>query len=80
MPLLEYRCSRCTGLFERLVSRTDGADQAECPTCNQLTGKRVLSLFAQVRGSDGATTAMPSRAGGGGGGGGCCGGGGCGCG
>ena len=74
MPLLEYRCSRCTGVFERLVTRTAGADSAECPTCGEMTGQRMLSLFAQVRGGDGASTAAVSS------GGGCCGGGACGCG
>jgi putative FmdB family regulatory protein len=77
MPLLEYRCSTCASLFERLVVRTEGADQAECPTCGTTSGQRVLSLFAQVRGGDGATTsamAAPAAATGG-----CCGGA-CGCG
>jgi putative FmdB family regulatory protein len=72
MPLLEYRCSECTHLFERLVPRTDGADRAECPACGQNTGQRLLSLFAQIgsRGGDSAATAASS--------GGCCGGA-CGC-
>jgi putative FmdB family regulatory protein len=72
MPLLEYRCSECSTVFERLVARTDGADRAACPTCGQDSGKRMLSLFAQVRGGDGASTAASAT-------GGCCGGGACGC-
>jgi putative FmdB family regulatory protein len=70
MPLLEYRCSECAHLFERLVPRTDGADRAECPSCGQQTGQRLLSVFAQVRGGDGAAMSPSS--------GGCCGGA-CGC-
>ena len=66
MPLLEYRCSECQQLFERLVPRTDGADRGECPTCGQLTGQRVLSLVAQPRAS--SAGASPAAAGG------CCGG------
>ena len=72
MPLLEYRCSNCARVFERLVPRTSGADTAECPTCGVASAQRLLSLFAQVRGSDGAETALPSS-------GGCCGAGGCNC-
>ena len=72
MPLLEYRCSACGSLFERLVPRTEGADDADCPTCDGGRGRRVLSLFAAVRGGDGASTASAAA------GGGCCGGS-CGC-
>ena len=72
MPLIEYRCSHCAGVFERLIARPEGADEADCPDCGQHTGKRLVSLFAQVRGQDGEMPRM--------GAGGCCGGGGCSCG
>jgi putative FmdB family regulatory protein len=74
MPLLEYRCSDCGSLFERLVPTTAGADTTDCPRCSNGTGRRVLSLFAAVRGGDGNSTASVAA-----GGGGCCGGS-CGCG
>jgi putative FmdB family regulatory protein len=68
VPLVEYRCSGCGSVFERLVPRTDSAQNAECPVCRAPQGKRVISLIAaSVRGGDGAST------------GGCCGGA-CGCG
>lgn len=67
VPLVEYRCSACGSVFERLVPRTDGADAAECPVCRAPRGQRVISLVAAtVRGSDGGAA--------------CCGGGGCSCG
>jgi putative FmdB family regulatory protein len=72
MPLLEYRCSNCGSLFERLVQSTSRPDSADCPTCESGVGKRVLSVFAAVRGSDGASTEAAAS-------GGCCGGS-CGCG
>jgi putative FmdB family regulatory protein len=72
MPLLEYRCSHCAQVFERLVPRTAGADTADCPSCGSNSAQRLLSLFAQVRGSDGASTASVAA-------GGCCGGGACNC-
>jgi putative FmdB family regulatory protein len=80
MPLLEYRCSTCGSLFERLVQGARPAgeaeakrDTADCPTCGAGVGHRVLSLFATVRGGDGASTEAAAS------GGGCCGGS-CGCG
>jgi putative FmdB family regulatory protein len=66
MPLVEYRCAECTQVFERLVARTEGADCAECPSCGEPTGQRLLSLFAQSRGTATASPAPMS--------GGCCGG------
>lgn len=74
MPLLEYRCAACGALFERLVPRTEGAERADCPTCDAPppSGRRILSVFASVRGGDGASLQGAAS-------GGCCGGG-CGCG
>jgi putative FmdB family regulatory protein len=74
MPLLEYRCADCGSLFERLIQARSQAEQSaatSCPGCGG-TAKRVLSLFAAVRGGDGASTAGAAA-------GGCCGGS-CGCG
>jgi putative FmdB family regulatory protein len=69
MPLLEYRCVDCSSVFERLVSRTEGADVSACPSCHaEQGGKRLLSVFAAVRGGDGAsleyTPPAPSMGGG----------------
>ena len=74
MPLIEYRCSRCAGVFERLVALPNaaGADQADCPDCGEHMAKRLISVFAQVRGGDGEMQRVN--------GGGCCGAGGCACG
>jgi len=84
MPLIEYRCSECARVFERLVSRSEGVSAAECPTCRRPTGKRLVSLF-QVRGDSGYSTTPGAMsdfpmASGGGDGDGCCGGSGCACG
>ena len=72
MPLIEYRCSQCARTFERLVSRAESASDADCPDCGQHSGKRLVSLFAPIRGEDGPSMASVS--------GGCCGAGGCACG
>ncbi|MBV9170313.1 MAG: zinc ribbon domain-containing protein [Chloroflexi bacterium] len=79
MPLVEYRCSECGAVFERLVSRTQGADTAECAGCGANSAKRLLSVFAQVRGGDGASIASAASTAASANAGGCCGGGGCGC-
>jgi putative FmdB family regulatory protein len=72
MPLLEYRCADCGSLFERLArGQSEKTDAVSCPSCGG-AAKRVLSLFAAVRGGDGASTAGAAA-------GGCCGGS-CGCG
>jgi putative FmdB family regulatory protein len=67
MPLVEYRCTECTQVFERLVSSTQGADRANCPTCNQQTAQRLLSVFATARAEGASASASPAA-------GGCCGG------
>jgi putative FmdB family regulatory protein len=73
MPLIEYRCSQCARVFERLVLHAEGAGRAECPDCGERTGNRLVSLFAPVRGE--ARDSMATA------GGACCGGaGGCACG
>ena len=74
MPLVEYRCSACGSVFERLVPRTQGAQTAECPVCRAPRGQRVMSLIAAVRGGDAPLNPTASAPGG------CCGGGACGCG
>ena len=73
VPLVEYRCSACGSVFERLVSRTDfdNAQTADCPVCREPRGQRLISMIAATqRGGDGALS--PTAAGG------CCGGA-CGC-
>ena len=56
MPLIEYRCSQCSHIFERLVARSEGADESDCPDCGQHTGKRLVSLIAAVRSENGGAT------------------------
>jgi putative FmdB family regulatory protein len=74
VPLVEYRCSACGSVFERLVPRTDSehAQTADCPVCRAPHGQRLISMIAaSVRGGAVYPTASA--------GGGCCGGGACGC-
>jgi putative FmdB family regulatory protein len=72
MPLIEYRCSQCGRVFERLVARAESASDGECPECGRRTGKRLISVFATVRDADGESMATTGGA--------CCGAAGCACG
>ncbi len=55
MPIYEYRCGKCSEVFEQLVlSRRD--NHVECPRCGAVEVKQLVSRFAaQTRG--GATAA-----------------------
>jgi putative FmdB family regulatory protein len=59
MPLIEYRCTECAQVFERLVPRTEGVERGECPSCGQSTGRRVLSMVAPPRRAEGASAPQP---------------------
>jgi len=46
MPIYEYRCEDCGTKFEKLVRRSNGAPEIECPSCGQKHLKQELSTFA----------------------------------
>lgn len=77
MPLYEYFCPTCNDTFEKLrpVQQADLA--TACPTCQQQSSQRVLSLVAssvlKTTGSGGLEAVSSAPVGGG-----CCGGA-CGC-
>jgi putative FmdB family regulatory protein len=80
MPLYEYRCGACTGVFEVLVRSVGNEPTPICPICGATEVRKLLSLVAQPkrRGESGSVTTMdaaPNAWSGGG----CCGGA-CGCG
>jgi putative FmdB family regulatory protein len=50
MPIYEYRCSRCSEVFEQLVLGRS-ADPVECPQCGSRKAEQLVSRFAaQTRG------------------------------
>ncbi len=54
MPIFEYRCARCNTAFEELVlSRSD--NQVQCPSCGGTKVKPLVSRFAALSGSTGAS-------------------------
>ncbi|MCX7668904.1 MAG: zinc ribbon domain-containing protein [Anaerolineae bacterium] len=48
MPLYEYRCANCDTRFEVLRPMSQADDPVACPYCAELTGRRLISLFAAV--------------------------------
>ncbi len=49
MPIFEYACRKCEGVFEARVERADTPAPA-CPDCGAKRAKKLLSAFA-VQGS-----------------------------
>jgi len=45
MPIFEYRCSNCDTKFEVLHKSTTKQDEVNCPKCNSLDNKKLLSAF-----------------------------------
>jgi putative FmdB family regulatory protein len=75
MPLYEYFCPSCQGVFETLRPAKDADASVTCPSCQHASSQRILSLFADSVKTNGATSPLPM---GGAMSGGCCGGA-CGC-
>lgn len=75
MPLYEYFCSSCQGVFESLRPAKEADEPVTCPSCQHDSSQRILSLFANSVKTNGVGSPLPA---GGGMAGGCCGGA-CGC-
>ena len=48
MPIYEYQCINCGKKFELLRKLSDKDSEIECPSCNKVGVKRVLSTFATI--------------------------------
>ncbi len=57
MPIYEYRCRECGGVFEELILRASDEEELVCSHCRSRDVERLLSAVATL-----------SSAGGGGGG------------
>jgi putative FmdB family regulatory protein len=79
MPLYEYYCTSCQGVFETLRPAKEADAPVKCPACQHASSQRILSLFADtVKSSGGVSVQGMSSEMSHGFGGGCCGGA-CGC-
>ncbi len=79
MPLYEYYCPSCQGVFETLRPAKEADAPVTCPSCQHASSQRILSLFADsVKTNGEAMSHAMDHAMAGNFGGGCCGGA-CGC-
>ena len=78
MPIYEYACADCEGVFEKLIMGAPGkngnAKAVTCPSCDSASVAKKISSFAVKSDYVPISTGAGKPAGGGGGGGGCCGG------
>ena len=61
MPLYEYYCESCDGVFETLRSMREAAEPAPCPLCDR-DGSRIMpTSFAAFTFRDGMPRRIPDR-------------------
>lgn len=61
MPIYEYHCPHCRGVFQRLVRGfTDPTDLA-CPRCQATDVTRAVSRVTQLRGDAALTARLSER-------------------
>ena len=46
MPIYEFFCNKCKGIFESLVLRQDDAKNMQCPKCGDKNVKKMASSFS----------------------------------
>ncbi|HRI45798.1 MAG TPA: zinc ribbon domain-containing protein [Ignavibacteriaceae bacterium] len=46
MPIFEYRCSECNSKFEILHKSMNHTEEVNCPVCNSVEIKKLLSSFS----------------------------------
>ncbi len=60
MPIYEYRCQECKGLFETIVTSSETAPEPVCPKCGSNAVKKTISA-SSFRISSGSNS-IPSGA------------------
>ena len=60
MPIYEYRCQECKGLFEAIITSTEATTEVSCPKCSSNIVKKTISA-SSFRISSGSS-AIPSGA------------------
>jgi putative FmdB family regulatory protein len=61
MPLYEYYCKRCDGIFETMRPIARAADPAPCPVCAKKAPRIPPTSFAAFTMRDGYPRAIPDR-------------------
>ena len=61
MPLYEYYCESCDGVFEALRTMREASEPSSCPVCDR-DGKRIMpTSFAAFTFRDGLPRRIPDR-------------------
>jgi putative FmdB family regulatory protein len=61
MPLYEYYCEHCDGIFETLRQMREASEPAPCPICDR-DGKRIMpTSFSAFTYRDGLPRRIPDR-------------------
>ena len=70
MPMYEFKCTKCSDVFEELIRNSKDNNDVQCPRCGSPDVERVLSSFAVSMGSSGGSLPTMGSSGGSCGGGG----------
>jgi putative FmdB family regulatory protein len=60
MPLYEYYCEPCNGIFEAIRQMRDAADPASCPECGR-EAPRTMSTFSAFTMREGYPRRIPDK-------------------
>ena len=61
MPLYEYYCSSCNGVFEALRSMRESSEPSPCPLCDRDSMRIMPTSFAAFTFRDGMPRRIPDR-------------------
>jgi putative FmdB family regulatory protein len=61
MPLYEYYCEHCNGVFELLRSMREASEAASCPLCDRDSMRIMPTSFAAFTFRDGMPRRIPDR-------------------
>jgi len=60
MPIYEYRCKKCTKVFERFQRVGEGGEDLVCPRCGERKAEKRISSFSS-KGSESSSYCGPAR-------------------
>ena len=60
MPLYEYYCEPCNGIFETIRQMREASEPVPCPECNR-DAPRIMSSFAAFTFRDGYPRRLPDK-------------------
>ncbi len=61
MPLYEYYCQHCDGVFEALRSLRESSEPAGCPVCSREAPRMMTTSFAAFTYRDGYPRRIPDK-------------------